>query len=98
MTTILKNNILHPIKQIRRVIDSEILHFRYSELLMPVLALGAGAYNLRPGDEILPPKGLDFLKRHIPNCTTYTVPKANHYTLIFGKFPDRDTVLMDFIG
>ncbi|MFY8000211.1 MAG: alpha/beta fold hydrolase [Candidatus Kapaibacteriota bacterium] len=98
MTTILKNNILHPIKQIRRVIDSEILHFRYSELTMPVLALGAGAYNLRPGDEILPPKGLDFLKRHIPNCTTYTVPKANHYTLIFGKFPDRDTVLMDFIG
>ena len=98
MTTILKNNIFHPVKQIRRVIDSEILHFRYSALTMPVLAIGAGAFNLRPGDEILPPKGLEFLKNHIPNCTVHTVEGANHYTLIFGKFPDRDAVLMDFIG
>jgi pimeloyl-ACP methyl ester carboxylesterase len=96
--TIFKNNFLHPLKQIRRVIDSEILHFRYSELRMPVLAIGAGAYNLRPGDEILPTKGLEFLKNHIPDCTTHTVEGANHYTLIFGKFPDRDAAILDFIN
>ncbi|MCS6809244.1 MAG: alpha/beta hydrolase [Bacteroidota bacterium] len=96
--TIIKNSIMHPIQQARKIIDSGILQFRYSELRMPVLAIGAGAYNLRPGDEILPPKALQFLQRHIPNCTIHTVEGANHYTLIFGKFPDRDTVLLNFIN
>jgi pimeloyl-ACP methyl ester carboxylesterase len=98
ISKIIRNGLFHPIKQARKIIDSEILHFRYSALSMPVLAMGAGAFNLRPGDEILPPKGLDFLRRHIPNCTTHTVEGANHYTLIFGNFPDRDKVLMDFIN
>lgn len=92
-----KNNILHPISQVRKILNSGVLSFRYSELRMPVLAIGAGNYNVMPGDELLPPKALAFIQKHIPLCSTVTVPDTNHYTILFKDSEVRDKALRDFI-
>jgi pimeloyl-ACP methyl ester carboxylesterase len=95
--TILKNNTFHPIRQVKKVLTSRVLNFPYQELRMPVQAIGAGKFNLREGDELLPPSALQYLRERIPNCTTYTVPAANHYTVVFADFPDRDAAIVRFI-
>ncbi len=92
-----KNNILHPISQVRKLLKSRILTFPYTELRMPVLAMGAGDYNVMEGDELLPPKAMEFLKKRIPLCSTVTVPNTNHYTILFKDSDVRDTALRDFI-
>jgi pimeloyl-ACP methyl ester carboxylesterase len=95
--TIIANNTFHPFSQVKKVLESRILNFPYDELRMPVLAIGAGKFNLREGDELLPPSALEYLKEQIPNCTTYTVPGANHYTVVFADFPDRDEEMLRFV-
>ena len=97
---IFKNNIFHPISQLRKfrnVLKMQIINFPYSDFRMPVLAIGAGNYNVMPGDELLPPKSLEYLKERIPLCTTVTVPDTNHYTILFADSPVRDAALRDFI-
>jgi pimeloyl-ACP methyl ester carboxylesterase len=95
--TILKNNIFHPISQVKKLLGSRILNFPYNELRMPVLAMGAGNFNVMPGDELLPPSAMEFLKKRIPLCSTVTIPDTNHYTMLFQDAPMRDWSLKEFI-
>ena len=69
----------------------------YPELKCPVLILRATEGLVNPDDILLPQDVIDKMTGEIPKAEVVTVEGANHYSIIFQPFAERDRAILEFL-
>lgn len=70
----------------------------YDRVACPVLILRATEGMMSPDDILLPEDVTRRMEKEIASARRVDIPGSNHYSILFGDYPERDRAVLDFIS